>query len=182
MYRLFLWFNNSFQAVYFSMVTFSTVGFGDISPQTTIGQWVVIIMIVLGLAFIAQRVAEVGYLLGSMSKYAHRVVPGEAGHILVMGYVQDSRIVQHFLDEHLHPDHFGKVSSFLGPEDVVLVSPGDPSESLVQNVLQSSHYGGKVRYFKGSIMSQQDLHNMKLRKASAVFILSDLHSNDPKVS
>jgi hypothetical protein len=112
------------QTVYFSMVTFSTVGFGDISPQTTVGQWVVIIMIVLGLAFIAQRVAEVGYLLGSMSKYAHHVVPGEAGHILVIGHVADSRIVQHFLDEHLHPDHFGKVSNFLGPEDVVLVGAG----------------------------------------------------------
>jgi len=168
------------KAFYFSIVTFSTVGFGDISPQTTIGQWVVIVMIIIGLAFIAHRVAEVGYLLGSISKYSHRVVPGEAGHILVMGYCKNSQIVQHFLDEHLHPDHFGKVSSFLGPEDVVLVGMGDPPESLVQDVLQSSHYGGKVRYFKGSLMSQKDLHSMELRKASAIFLLSDLHSNDPK--
>ena len=67
-----------------------------------------------------------------------------------------------------------------GPEDVVLVAPSDPPEPLVQNVLQSSHYGGKVRYFKGSIMSTRDLHMMQLRSASAVFLLSDLHSPDPK--
>ena len=59
----------------------------------------------------------------------------------------------------------GTLSSFLGPEDVVLVGMGDPPESLVQDVLQSSHYGGKVRYFKGSLMSQKDLHSMELRKA-----------------
>ena len=63
----------------------------------------------------------------------------------------------------------GTLSSFLGPEDVVLVGMGDPPESLVQDVLQSSHYGGKVRYFKGSLMSQKDLHSMELRKASAIF-------------
>ena len=80
----------------------------------------------------------------------------------------------------MHPDHFGKMSNFLGPEDVILVGAGDPAESVIQDVLQSSHYGGKVRYFKGSIMSQKDLHNMALRNASAVFLLSDLHSSDPK--
>jgi hypothetical protein len=168
------------QAVYFSMVTFSTVGFGDISPDTSVGQWVVITMIVIGLGFIATRVAEVGILIGSISKYSHRVEQGDNGHILVMGHVQDSRIVQHFLDEHLHPDHFGKMSNYSGPEDVVLVGGCDPHEDVKQDVLQSAHYGGKVRYFKGSIMSQKDLHNMALRKASAVFLLSDLHSTDPK--
>jgi hypothetical protein len=115
-----------------------------------------------------------------------------------MGHVTDHRIIAHFLDEHLHPDHFGHRTQMhssdgptqggggtaglvdFGPEDVVLVAPFDPPESLVQNVLQSSHYGGKVRYFKGSIMSSRDLHMMQLRSAAAVFLLSDLHSPDPK--
>jgi voltage-gated potassium channel Kch len=56
------------KCLYFSMVTFSTVGFGEITPKTPLGQWVVVSMIVLGLAFIAQRIAQVGEILGSMSK------------------------------------------------------------------------------------------------------------------
>lgn len=114
-----------------------------------------------------------------------------------MGHIHDPRIIANFLDEHLHPDHFGHRTHMhsedaihggrgvagavdFGPEDVVLVAPSDPPEMLVQNVLQSSHYGGKVRYFKGSIMSTRDLHMMQLRSAAAVFLLSDLHSPDPK--
>lgn len=45
--------HDMFDAIYFSTVTVATVGFGDISPKTTGGRMVTMIMIFSGLAFIS---------------------------------------------------------------------------------------------------------------------------------
>lgn len=44
--------SDPFHALYFSMVTFATVWYGDIVPLTTIGQWLVIAQIIVSFLFI----------------------------------------------------------------------------------------------------------------------------------
>ncbi|MBN1369480.1 MAG: two pore domain potassium channel family protein [Dehalococcoidaceae bacterium] len=52
-----------FDALYFTVVTISTVGYGDISPQTTAGRFLAMGMVVLGVAIFLAVVAEVAQLL-----------------------------------------------------------------------------------------------------------------------
>ena len=51
-----------FEAVYFVIVTFSTVGYGDISPDIWLGQLFMLLMICIAFAFIPKQVslAEAG--------------------------------------------------------------------------------------------------------------------------
>ena len=53
---------NMFEAVYFVIVTFSTVGYGDISPDIWLGQLFMLLMICIAFAFIPKQVslAEAG--------------------------------------------------------------------------------------------------------------------------
>lgn len=48
--------NNMGQALYFSVVTLTTVGFGDITPVSTMGKVVVVLMILAGVIFIPWEV------------------------------------------------------------------------------------------------------------------------------
>jgi hypothetical protein len=47
-----------FEAVYFVIVTFSTVGYGDISPDIWLGQVFIMIMIIVAFTFIPRQVGH----------------------------------------------------------------------------------------------------------------------------
>jgi voltage-gated potassium channel len=54
---------NSFQdAIWWSFVTASTVGYGDISPKTTLGRLIAVILMIIGIGFI-------GMLTGTIATY-----------------------------------------------------------------------------------------------------------------
>jgi len=58
-----------FDAFYFSVVALTTVGFGDITPQTPQGRMVCIVMILAGIVFIPLQVKNlIAYFLESRSK------------------------------------------------------------------------------------------------------------------
>lgn len=48
---------NFFDAFYFSIVTLTTVGYGDITPVTESGRWVTVLIIAAGIVFIPWQVA-----------------------------------------------------------------------------------------------------------------------------
>lgn len=54
---------NFFDALYFTIVTISTVGYGDINPTTTAGKILAIVLVVLGVAVFLGVVANVTQLL-----------------------------------------------------------------------------------------------------------------------
>lgn len=53
-------FRNMFDAIYFTMVTVATVGYGDLSPITTLGRLIVMLTFVTGLAVFAGILGVVG--------------------------------------------------------------------------------------------------------------------------
>jgi voltage-gated potassium channel Kch len=48
-----------FESVYFVIVTFSTVGYGDISPDTWLGQLFMTFMICFAFAFVPRQVNSI---------------------------------------------------------------------------------------------------------------------------
>ena len=63
-------FRTFFDAVYFSLVTMTTVGFGDITPISEGGRWMTLFMILTGIALIPW---QVGDLIKQLVKTADRV-------------------------------------------------------------------------------------------------------------
>ncbi len=56
------------KSVYWAIVTLTTVGYGDIAPQTTFGQFVASVVMVMGYAIIAVPTGSVTVELASVSK------------------------------------------------------------------------------------------------------------------
>lgn len=63
-------FGNFFDAVYFSIVTMTTVGFGDITPISESGKWMTLLMILTGIALIP---LQMGNLIKQLIKTANQV-------------------------------------------------------------------------------------------------------------
>ena len=157
---------------YFIMVTFSTVGYGDISPATASGRAVMILFIIMGLAFFAAilptivDIASNIYTKRQFAKFDTTRVPQ---HVIVCGHIT-AFSAEEFLKDFLHPDR-GDTQTH-----VLFLHPERPDPDL-KNVIRS-HYT-RVQYLIGSVLNAKDLHRAKILQSKAVFIMANKSSNSP---
>ncbi|MFO7611563.1 MAG: potassium channel family protein [Clostridia bacterium] len=80
--------NNFMDAIWYSIVTVSTVGYGDYTPVTTVGR-------IVGLLFIVFAIAVLGLIIGKMTNFFQRLAEtrrlgmlgtGFENHIIIMGW------------------------------------------------------------------------------------------------
>ncbi|MGK7902234.1 MAG: ion transporter [Hormoscilla sp.] len=69
-------FRTFFDAVYFSIVTMTTVGFGDITPVSEGGRWMTLFMIVTGIALIPWQVGDLIKHLVKTANHIEMPCPG----------------------------------------------------------------------------------------------------------
>lgn len=94
-----------FSSIYFMFVTVSTVGYGDFSPKTVLGQLMVCIIIVFGIYTFANESAAFMTLFsehrGTQLKYS---CTRNTSHVLVTGNPSAAQ-AKDFIREFFHPDH-----------------------------------------------------------------------------
>lgn len=75
-------FRNIPVSLYWSVVTMTTVGYGDIAPQTPLGQFLASILMIMGYAIIAVPTGIVSAEFSRMRKITHNACPtcGAEGH------------------------------------------------------------------------------------------------------
>ena len=90
---------------YYYVVTTSTVGYGDMSPTTELGKWLVaLVQIPLGLAIFGAMLGKLGQ---SVSKVLRQIMTGEKDfshldtHILIFGWQENrtAKMIQHILGD-----------------------------------------------------------------------------------
>jgi len=92
-------------ALYFVVVTISTVGYGDYSPASPEGRFVVCIMIIGFMVIVPVKISELADLLAMRSPW-HVSYHSKIGYrnILVIGSVLEPSEVEALLEEFFHPD------------------------------------------------------------------------------
>ena len=118
-----------YEAFYFIIVTFSTVGYGDISPTTYAGRGVMIFFILLGIAVLPYQIGKLIEVIGMVNKYeltayTHRK---HQEHLIVMGHF-DARTLIAFFDEWYQRCHRSERAGVTN--HMVLVSSERPSEEI----------------------------------------------------
>ncbi|KNC55235.1 uncharacterized protein AMSG_10867 [Thecamonas trahens ATCC 50062] len=156
-------------ALYFVVVTFSTVGFGDVTPETPLGRFVTIGLIFITVILVPLQLSN---LVAVFTKFkAHdRAYSGRyKRHILVTGTYTTAQL-QDLLSELFCDDH---------PEnddiDVILLHPEEPSAETY-NLIKSEAVEGRVTFLKGSVLHDQDLGRAALEDTEACFVLSSHYS------
>ena len=157
---------------YFVVVTMATVGFGDVYPQTTLGQLLVVGCIFMMLSFIPTQTQQLARVLGLRSKFARISFrnSGAEDHIILLGKT-NAEAFKNFLTEFYHPDH--------GVQDTltVIMNKNPPSDEM-NYILKLSNLSNKISFLEGNPLYQKDLRRAAVEEAKCVVILASKSVKD----
>eukprot|EP00003_Mantamonas_plastica_P027345 TRINITY_DN5846_c1_g1_i2.p1 TRINITY_DN5846_c1_g1~~TRINITY_DN5846_c1_g1_i2.p1 ORF type:complete len:731 (-),score=239.15 TRINITY_DN5846_c1_g1_i2:251-2443(-) len=161
-------------SLYFLIVTVTTVGYGDITPESELGKTVTIVFICFFFVVVPRQTSELWQLSTTDTAFRKPYSKGEASHVLVCGDINFTTAMR-FLQEFYHEDHGEEAKEI----DVVFLSNSEPDQSLRRLLLESS-YSRSVSYIIGSALVRRDLENANAAGAIGCFLLSDRHAANIK--
>ncbi|XP_078094636.1 calcium-activated potassium channel subunit alpha-1-like [Mustelus asterias] len=159
------------QCVYLLMVTMSTVGYGDLTAKTTVGQVFMVFFIIMGLALFASHVPEIIEIIGSHRKYIgkYRRLTGKK-YVIVCGHITLNSL-HDFLKDFICKER-EEIST-----DIVVMENFNPGLEL--QALFKRHTT-QMEFFQGSVLNPSDLDRIRPDIADACLILADKNCLNPE--
>uniref|UniRef100_A0A6I8QPB2 Potassium channel, sodium-activated subfamily T, member 2-like n=1 Tax=Xenopus tropicalis TaxID=8364 RepID=A0A6I8QPB2_XENTR len=162
-----------FKSFYFCIVTFSTVGYGDVTPQIWPSQLLVVIMICVALVVLPLQFEELVYLWMERQKsggnYSRHRAQTEKHVVLCVSSLKIDLLMDFLNEFYAHP----RLQDYY----VVILCPTE-MDIQVRRVLQIPLWSQRVIYLQGSALKDQDLMRAKMDDAEACFILSSRNEVD----
>eukprot|EP00736_Rhodelphis_marinus_P014370 Rmarinus@m.1205 len=154
-------------ALYYVVVTVTTVGYGEITPETDITRIVMSFTIIVFFVVIPIKVSQLVGVIESTPEFRHGLHRTPSGrHIVLCGSMEASAICV-FLKELFHDRHYPANADLR----VVLLNPDLPSLELRQ-VLEIPEFETRVMYYRGTAMDEDDLCAIRAYASAAVFVLT----------
>jgi len=169
-----------FTAVYFIVVSVSTVGFGDVQPASAPGRAIVLVMICAAVVLLPMETNSFLRVMQSASQYTSaRYFPPRdptrramTVQVLVCGDVRSSGVGTYFR-ELLHEDHGGV------RVHVVVLSPKPPSPYL-KAILDDVVMGPQITFLQGSPLIARDMARAHAHTCDGAFVLVNKFSQRPE--
>ncbi|GFR84571.1 potassium channel subfamily T member 1 [Elysia marginata] len=162
-----------FDSLYFVVVTFSTVGYGDISPDIWLSRLYMLLVICVAFASLPRQIE------GLISTYMERKKAGgeysrhaaqRYRHVIVCTSSLTQDTVIDFLNEfYAHPK--------LEDHTVIVLCPQE-LDSGMQVVLKDPKWAHRVIYMRGSSLKDIDLTRCHVLQADACFFLAPRPTHD----
>ncbi|XP_064616919.1 potassium channel subfamily T member 2-like [Liolophura sinensis] len=152
---------------WFVIVTFSTVGYGDIFPDIWPSQLFMIVMICAALIFLPTQLEQLALTWIERQKQggtysSHRAQTEK--HVVVCATTLQADTVMDFLNEfYAHPKLQDYFVVFLSPCEL------DPTMKML---LQVPLWSQRVIYIRGSALKDSDLARCRMQDAEACFVLA----------
>ncbi len=157
-------FRNYMDGIWWAVVTFSTVGYGDKSPVTIPGQTVTMIAIFGSMALMSILSGTFASVFVESNTRARRGLmdfPKLENHIVICGWKNNiSDIIKDIL----------QLSDKIEPEKIVIISNID-SEKI--EALKELPELKKIKYVRGDYFSEDTLKRANIKKAKKAIILAD---------
>ena len=160
--------------LYFSIVTISTFGFGDIYPVSTSGRFVLVLTMIVILVVIPPLTSQLSVLSGLTSKYSREK------------YTRSRKTPQHLvLIGDCGPESYDACLQELYNEDHgdldfdTVIMQSEPDEDLPL-IFKDTTYSTKVFYLAGNALEHKDLKRCRSENCLCVILLANKHSTKPK--
>ena len=155
--------------IYYSWITVSTVGYGDITPVTKRGKFFFMALIAFAIVLVPMLTNKLFDIISHTSKYARQVYHERRGnsHVLICGDLRSCSLHE-FFAELFHEDH--ENTHLTG----VILQPSPPSYEMLA-ALEKPEWS--LIFLEGSPLLEKDLKRASADTALAVFILANKFSN-----
>ena len=159
--------------LYYTVITLSTVGYGDIYPLGEMGRIVIICLIILAAYIIPLKTGEILKILENTSIYSREIYKSNPGipHIVLCGCISVDTLIS-FCDELFHVDHGKK------EKNVIILDKKKPTQEM-RLFLHAGKYETNIKYLEGNPMNEKDLERADITKAKIIVILTDKYSLNP---
>ncbi|KAG5847423.1 potassium channel subfamily T member 2 [Anguilla rostrata] len=162
-----------FDSLYFCIVTFSTVGFGDVTPNIWPSKLLVVIMICVALVALPIQFEQLAYIWMERQKsggnYSRHRAETERHVVLCVSSLKIDLLMDFLNEFYAHP----RLQDYY----VIILCPTE-MDAQVRRVLQIPLWSQRVIYLQGSALKDQDLLRAKLDNAEGCFILSSRYEVD----
>lgn len=161
------------EILYFTVVTISTVGFGDIYPVTEFGRVICTGLVVFNFYLIPKQTNELIKFMSMSSVYSREVYKSniEIPHLVICGNVSVDSLTN-FCQELFHVDHG------LQDRNAVIIQQSLPSQEM-KIFLHSGVYEVSLKYLQGNPIFEKDLERSDLKSAVACVIMTDKYTDEP---
>jgi len=157
-------FKSFFDGIWWAVVTFSTVGYGDKSPVTVPGQTITMIAIFGGMALVSLLSGTFASVFVESNTRKRRGLmdfPKLSGHIVICGWKNNmSDILKDIL----------LLSDNTQPEKIVIISNIETDKI---EALKETPELKKVKYVRGDYFSEDTLKRANIQRAVKAIILAD---------
>lgn len=165
---------NFFNAIYFVIVTLSTVGYGDFSPSTIQGRLFTILMIIVGIVIFSSVIGELVEQSTRGPGSGWFMKNPDSRHVIVTGTPTLADLT--FFVSEFYSD-FRDVNA--DAKLVVLVEkPSWTDTEWYQRLARNQFLQARVQYLVGSVRNSMDLQRARINGADAVFFLNSPSTGD----
>jgi len=157
-------FKTLWDTIWWSIVTITTVGYGDKYPVTTGGRIVGILMMLLGVVTVGIVTGRIASFLVDKQIKARGgliVLDRRKGHFIVCGWKRELETIL---------DNILMVNPHLRPSDIVLINDADPEE--IDHIKSVPRFK-MIKYIKGDYIDEKVLKRANIKNATTCLILAD---------
>lgn len=160
-----------YNAMYMMIVTFDTLGYGDVTPTTTLARLFMVVMMMIGICYflpLFYRLARVGEMRQYYATYRRSRSSNSTTHVIVAGRFTDSAV------EILLRNFYSGWRKYLDTTVVLMSSTENSAE--VKLIANLPFFKDRVKLMIGDPENEVDLKRADARRADAIFLLGNSNS------
>ena len=160
-------FLNFHDILYFEVVTLTTIGFGDITPESELGRLAVVFTVGIVIAVLPALFSKISIVFSLNSKYSrnkYKKYSKTPRHLVLVGDCGPESF-DACLQELYNEDH-GNVDF-----DTVILQI-KPNEEMLK-IFNRKSYSNNIYYLVGNVLNQQDLYRARTDNSICVIILAN---------
>ncbi|CAI2370684.1 unnamed protein product [Moneuplotes crassus] len=157
-------------ALYYVIITITTVGYGDMSPKTSFARIIICFFFIIAIIFITKQTSELSDLLNQNNLAYRMAVKGKGvKHVILTSSSLNLLKLFRFVREFFHKDHDIQESI-----KAVIICNTAPNYDMIQAL---SDFEDNIHFIVGSIFEKDTLVKADVAHAKAAFIISNQYDD-----